>query len=162
MNLRSLAILLTFAAAGCAVSAPGAQLREPVSLLAGLRSYDSPAESRAKLPGVDWSLRDIGAVRPGDTRPRYQKQSAEFGWRECGQDGTLLLTFVNDRLYLTTFIAEDMDACLKDLTARGVMGSANRDQRVRVYTGELEGKRFVAAMDTRLETEIDAWISRYS
>jgi hypothetical protein len=162
MNMRSLLILTTLTAAGCAVGAPGAVVREPVPLLAGLRSYESPAESRAKLSGADWSLREVGVNRPADNRPKYEKQTAEFKWQECGQDGTLILTYVNERLYITSFVPANLDACLKDLTDRGVMGPANRDQRVRIYTGELDGKRFVAATDTRLESEIEAWISRYS
>jgi hypothetical protein len=163
MTTRSFVIGFVLTAAGCAVGSPGATVREPVELLAGLRSYESPAESRARLPGAVWTLRSLGSPGPEDKRPKYEKQSAELRWRECGQEGTLILTFVNERLYLTTFVPTDMEACAKELTARGIISrSPNPDTSRRVQTGEFEGKPFVSATDMRLESEIDAWISRYS
>jgi hypothetical protein len=107
MNIRCMLVLVAAAAAGCGVDAPGSIAHEPVPLLAGLRSYDTPETSRARLSPPDWALRQIGVNKDVDRRPKYEKQSAEFTWHECGQTGAMILTFVNDRLYITTFVPSD-------------------------------------------------------
>jgi hypothetical protein len=153
---------IALTAAACA-GAPGATIREPVELFAGLRSYESPTETRTRLPGAEWTIRHLGPAASVDNRPRYEMQVAELQWRECGQDGTLILSFVNDRLYRTAFVPINLDACLKDLTTRGILTrSPSRDDRRRIDRGELEGRPFVVATDTRLDAEIAAWLARYS
>lgn len=162
MTIRRIACLLVLMAAGCG-GAPGATAREPVELLAGLMSYESPAQSRARLPSAEWTIRSLPADPPENKTPQYERQIAEVRWRECGQDGILTLTFVNERLYTTMFAPSDVDACLKDLTRRGMTTrTPNPDERRHFYTGDSQGRPFVAALDTRLNSEIAAWIGRYS
>jgi hypothetical protein len=162
MKPRSILVVLSCLVVGC-VGAPGARPRDPVELFGGLRSYQTPAEAQAKLGARDWRIHDRRLHPPDDKRPKFERLSAELRWRECEQDGTLSISFINDRLETTVFYPSDFESCVRSLTTRGLITrSSAGDQRRRVYTGESEGRRFVAATDTRLESEINAWITRYS
>jgi hypothetical protein len=162
MTMQRLVIGLAMTVVGCAGS-PGETLRDPVELLGGLRSYESPDQTRARLRSAELTLRPLQGARPDGRTPKYEMKVASLKWRECGQEGVLELSFVNERLYTTLFIPSNLDACVNDLTTRGIITrSPDSDDRRKVYTGESEGQRFVAATDTRLESEIIAWIGRHS
>lgn len=162
--VRRLAIAFMLAATGCAgVGAPGERLRDSAELLAGLQSYESPEQARSRLPKAEWTIRVLQSVPADNKRPKYETKVASINWHECGQDGILSLSFVNERLYATVFRPPDFESCIKDLATRGFVDvPASRGDKRKVITGEHEGRRFVTVADTRLESEINAWIERYS
>jgi hypothetical protein len=98
------------------------------------------------------------------SRPRNESMRIEASAIECGQQGSLAMEFVNERLSTTFFVPDSIDACLKTFREQGVDFSDKLANNRRTWTGKYPmGQRpFVAAADERLTQEVSAWINRYA
>lgn len=146
--------------------APGATTREGVQLLAGLRSYMTPADvQRSLAAGNDnWRVTYTNPGEPsGGIGPRNPSLRVEINAVECDQSGTLIVDFANSRLQKTTFVPTALETCLTRLGARGLTFEGSRDNRIGVTgTDPKSGLRFVALSDERLTKEVLEWVRRYT
>jgi hypothetical protein len=149
---------------GPPAAAPGAQLRDGVELLAGLKSYSSPDEAKRVLASRNWRVISDQPWPRTESRPRFSQLSVDADVMFCGDVGTLRLAFINELLVSTSFTPRSIDDCLKKLPngeAFTEQGTNDADRHFWRNIG-LDGEPFIGARDSRLQAEVSAWIRQYS
>jgi hypothetical protein len=147
-----------------------------VSLINGLRSYDSVETLRALLEKTNYSIDASTIERPSNSRyPPFRTDTLVIAnYRHAEFEGKLTLEFFNDRLYQTYFEPAKAADYLRWLRGRGVALPVKRTGRSSLTQGHLlistnidfassdvgavmRAKPFAFWEDTRLQQQLKEW-----
>ena len=98
-----------------------------------------------------------------DKVPRFDQLAVETVATVCGQEGTLQLRFVNDRLETTLYTPSEFESCRALLINSGLnLQGTEVGFRISWITTDADGRRSIGVGDARLRREVDEWIRRYA
>jgi len=168
-QILAVAVLLTAILMGCHSSKSKSEVSDPSPLQKPAMSYMNFDKAEQAFGYTNWETLEDRLPLVSDKRPPFRYTSIQAqNVVDHGFNGTLVLSFYNNRLMETQFYTQRMDDYLNAAASdEKVMldndKSGSIPPHTHVWVGkEQDGREYLGMEDMLLKQQMNDWIARYS